>query len=150
MNEQPLKLYIFYCSTGLDADELFRSFPKPDNDTLKFIGLPCSGKADVLYLLKAFETGADGVALITCREGECRYLEGNLRAVKRADAVNALLEEIGLGKNRMTVIQLTEKGIEQVIRELEIFIDAVRRLRRPDSSRGNNEFAMKLTGNNNR
>lgn len=29
--------------------------------SIKVIGLPCSGKLDVLYVLRAFENGADGV-----------------------------------------------------------------------------------------
>ena len=47
---------------------------------LKTISLPCSGKVDIPYLLKAFETGADGVAIVTCQKNECRHFEGNLRA----------------------------------------------------------------------
>ncbi|MFC2046651.1 hydrogenase iron-sulfur subunit [Chloroflexota bacterium] len=90
-------------------------------DELKTIPLPCSGKVDILYLTKAFETGADGVAIVTCKQGECRYLEGNLRARKRAEAVNALLEEIGLGKERMVIIQVNDGGIEQIISEIEDF-----------------------------
>ena len=90
-------------------------------DELKAIPLPCSGKVDILYLTKAFETGADGVAVVTCKQGECRYLEGNLRARKRVEAVDALLEEIGLGKGRMVIIQMGDGGIEQVMREVEDF-----------------------------
>ena len=53
---------------------------------IKTISLPCSGKVDIPYLLKAFETGADGVAIVTCKKNECRHFEGNLRAHKRAEA----------------------------------------------------------------
>ena len=99
-----------------------------DNDELKTISLPCSGKIDVLYLIKAFETGADGVVVVTCRKGECRYLEGNLRARKRAEAVDALLEEIGLSRGHMAVIQLKEGGTNQLIREIEDFRAVIREL----------------------
>ena len=120
MNNQSLKIYLFCCSTSLDPVELVRSYGE-QGDELKTIPLPCSGKVDILYLTKAFETGADGVAIVTCKQGECRYLEGNLRARKRAEAVEALLEEIGLGKGRMVTIQMSDGGIEQVIREVEAF-----------------------------
>ena len=90
-------------------------------DKVKAIPLPCSGKMDILYLTKAFETGADGVAVITCKQGECRYLEGDLRARKRAEAVDALLEETGLGKGRIVIIQMKDGGIDPVIREIEDF-----------------------------
>ena len=128
MNNRPLKLYIFYCSNSLDSVELASCFSKLEEDELKIISLPCSGKVDLLYLIKAFETGADGVVVVTCVQGECRYLEGNLRAQKRAEAVNTLLEEIGLGRGRMAVIQLKEDGTEQLIRELDDFRAGIRNL----------------------
>jgi coenzyme F420-reducing hydrogenase delta subunit len=49
-------------------------------------------------ILKAFETGADGLALVTCPKNECHYLEGNLRAPKRVEEANCLLEEAGMGE----------------------------------------------------
>ena len=120
MNNQSLKIYLFCCSSSFDPGELVQGCSE-QGDELKAIPLPCSGKADILYLTKAFETGADGVAIVTCKQGECRYLEGNLRARKRAEAVDALLEEIGLGKGRMAIIQMNDGGIEQIIREVEDF-----------------------------
>lgn len=122
MNNQQLKLYIFCCSTSLDTEELAHLLSEFDGGTLKVISLPCSGKVDVLYLIKAFETGADGVVVVTCKEGECSYLEGNLRAHKRAEAVDSLLEEIGLGRGRMAVIEMKDGGPEQLIREIQDFL----------------------------
>ena len=88
---------------------------------MRVISLPCSGKLDILYLIKAFETGADGVAVMMCPEGECRYLEGNMRAKKRAEVVEELLKETGLGEGRVAVIQMDNGGIELKMRELEDF-----------------------------
>jgi len=97
-------------------------------DELKAISLPCSGKVDVPYLVKAFEKGADGVAIVMCRQNECRNLEGNMRARKRAEAVDSLLEEVGLGRGRMAVIQRKDTGMEQIIDEIEEFCTIVRDL----------------------
>ena len=118
--DKTTKIHLFCCSSNIDTDELFRRCCVNGN-TPNVIPLPCSGKADILYLTKAFETGADGVAVVTCKEGECRYMEGNLRAKKRVEAVDTLLDEIGLGKGRMIVIQLGDGGIDQVIRDIEDF-----------------------------
>jgi F420-non-reducing hydrogenase iron-sulfur subunit len=119
MNNRPVKIDLFCCSTSFDPDELGRG--NNNGDTLKVIPLPCSGKVDIRYLTKAFETGADGVAVITCKPGECHYLEGNLRAKKRVEAVDILLDEIGIGKGRVAVIQLGEGGMAQVLKEVEDF-----------------------------
>ena len=120
MNGKPLKIGVFCCATSYEQTQLMKNF-SPHGSEINVISLPCSGKLDILYLLKAFETGADGVAVMICREGECRYLEGNLRARKRAGAVEELLKESGLGNGRVAVIQMDDRGIEQAKRELEAF-----------------------------
>jgi len=66
--------------------------------------------------------------LMTCKEGDCRHLEGNLRASKRVQMVDSLLEEIGLGKGRLRVVRLTEKGIGNAKREIDQFRAAIRNL----------------------
>lgn len=114
-----MNIYIFYCSNCLDTDALRQSLGPNGNDEVKTVSLPCSGKVNLLYLLKAFEKGADGVLLVTCEPGECRFLEGNLRARKRSEAVDSMLEEIGFGKGRMRVIQKKEEAMEQIIVALE-------------------------------
>jgi F420-non-reducing hydrogenase iron-sulfur subunit len=120
-----VKIDLFCCSGSIDPAELSYG-NNGQGEELKVIPLPCSGKIDILYLTKAFETGADGVAVVTCKKGDCRYLEGNLRARRRVEAVDALLEEIGLGKGRMVMIQMGEGGVEQVKREVEDFRNRIK------------------------
>jgi coenzyme F420-reducing hydrogenase delta subunit len=104
---------IFYCSNCLDGTEFDRIAREEEGVEYTVISLPCSGKADLLYLLKAFETGADGLALVTCPKNECHYLEGNLRAPKRAQEANRLLEEMGMGRSWVTIRQ--KQGIEEIV-----------------------------------
>jgi coenzyme F420-reducing hydrogenase delta subunit len=130
MNNQELKIHVFYCTNGLEQDQAAQICSGPDRVTFKTISLPCSGKIDIPYLVKAFETGADGVAIVTCKQGECQHLEGNLRARKRAEAVESLLEEIGMGRGRMALIMLTDGGVQQAAAEIKSFIDRVRNLPR--------------------
>jgi F420-non-reducing hydrogenase iron-sulfur subunit len=127
-SNRPLKTCVFYCSNNLDARRLADLGEEVGGDTVKAIGLPCSGKVDVLYLLKALETGADGVVIVACRKKECRHFEGSLRAHKRAEAVESLLEEIGRGAGRMAVIECAQGGAGQVCNEIKQFIERVRSL----------------------
>jgi len=113
-----MKIYIFYCSNCLDTDTLRQHLSIDSPDEIMTISLPCSGKVNLLYLLKAFEKDADGLMLITCGENQCHFLEGNLRAKKRAEAVDTMLEEIGLEKGRIKVVQNND-GVEKIIPELE-------------------------------
>jgi coenzyme F420-reducing hydrogenase delta subunit len=127
MNDRTLKIYVFFCSNSLDQEPLAGICGGANGITVKTIGLPCSGKVDISYLMKAFETGADGVILITCKKNECRNSEGNLRAQKRAEAVESLLEEIGLGTGRMTVIELKD-DVNQTLGEINHFFNTIRNL----------------------
>jgi coenzyme F420-reducing hydrogenase delta subunit len=123
-----LKICAFYCSNNLDAARLADFGEEVGGATVKTIGLPCSGKVDVPYLLKALETGADGVVIVACKKKECRHFEGSLRAHKRAEAVESLLEEIGLGVGRMAVIECAQDGAGQVCGEITQFIEQIRSL----------------------
>jgi len=120
-----MKIYLFYCSASLDIDQVDTAFQQKMNGTLKMISLPCSGKVDLLYLVKAVETGADGIILVTCKKGECRFLEGNLRARRRAEELDSFLEEIGLGRGRVTVLQMTDGGMCKILEEIEAFYDRI-------------------------
>ena len=83
MNQRALKTYVFYCSNNLAAGQFAGLCHGLAGDTIKTISLPCSGKVDVPYLIKAFETGADGVAIVTCPKNECRHFEGRSQSPRR-------------------------------------------------------------------
>jgi coenzyme F420-reducing hydrogenase delta subunit len=128
-NHKKPKLSIFYCSNGFEGTEFDRIAREDEGIEYTVISLPCSGKADLLYLLKAFETGADGIALITCPKNECHHLEGNLRAPKRAEEANRLLEEAGMGPNRVTVLHMNGTGIGEIVAKLATFREQILNLR---------------------
>jgi F420-non-reducing hydrogenase iron-sulfur subunit len=68
---------------------------------VKFVRLPCTGKSDVRYFLEAFEQGADGVYVIACPIGNCHHVRGNERGLARLKRAKAILDEIGLGGERL-------------------------------------------------
>lgn len=74
---------------------------------VKVLKVPCTGRVDVIHILKAFENGADGVYLAGCLEGECHFLAGNLRAKKRVGYAKKLLDEAGIGGDRLTMYNLS-------------------------------------------
>jgi len=74
---------------------------------IKVVRVPCTGKVDLLHILKAFETGVDGVYVAGCLEGECHFLTGNLRAKKRVLYAKELLEEVGIRGERVEMFNLS-------------------------------------------
>ncbi len=94
-----------YCAYG--AADLAGSLRLQYPANLKVIKLPCSGKLDVMYILAAFERGADGVLVAGCLEGECHFQTGNLNARKRVEYVRKLIQEIGLDGRRVQMVNLS-------------------------------------------
>ena len=74
---------------------------------VKIINVPCTGRVDILHLLKAIEDGADGVYVAGCLEGDCHYLTGNLKAKKRVTYVKKVLERIGIEPERVEMFNLS-------------------------------------------
>jgi F420-non-reducing hydrogenase iron-sulfur subunit len=74
---------------------------------VKVIKVPCTGRVDVLTLLKAFESGVDGIYIAGCLEGECHFLKGNLRAKKRVKYLKELLKEVGIEPERVEMYNLS-------------------------------------------
>ncbi len=74
---------------------------------IRIVLVPCTGKVDILHILRAFEKGADGVYVVGCIEGECHYDSGNFRARKRVEQAQKLLDTIGIGGERVQMYNLS-------------------------------------------
>jgi len=74
---------------------------------IKVIQVPCTGRVDILHLLNAIEDGADGVYVAGCLEGECHYIEGNLKARRKVEYVKKTLAEIGVEPERVEMYNLS-------------------------------------------
>lgn len=70
---------------------------------VKFVRLPCTGKTDIRYILEAFEQGADGVYIVACPVGNCHHVRGNERGQRRVQRAKGILDEIGLGGERLEI-----------------------------------------------
>ncbi len=75
--------------------------------SIKIVRVPCTGKVDVIHMLRAFEKGADGVCIVGCMEGDCHFKSGNFRARKRVEQVQKLLNTVGIGGDRVQMYNLS-------------------------------------------
>lgn len=96
------KIVAFCCNwcsyAGADLAGVSR-FQYPPS--IRIIKLMCSGRVEPIFILKAFEAGADGVLVSGCHPGDCHYIDGNLSAKKRVEATLKILDLIGLGSERL-------------------------------------------------
>jgi coenzyme F420-reducing hydrogenase delta subunit len=102
------KLTLMYCINSF-SEKLSHHENAGEGVEIKFVKLPCSSMVKDVYILRAFEAGSDAVVIFVCPEGHCRYVEGNLRAKKRIAWVQNLLDEIGLGGERLTLHHVSVK-----------------------------------------
>jgi len=69
--------------------------------TTRTIRVPCSGRVNPLFILRALQNGADGVLVSGCHPGDCHYLSGNYAARRKFAVFSRLLEYVGLEKGRV-------------------------------------------------
>lgn len=84
------------------------------------ITVMCSGSISPLYILSAFNKGADGVLVSGCHPGDCHYIKGNYYARRRIALVKNLLEFVGLEPQRfqMSWVSAAEgKKYTQIIKD---------------------------------
>jgi F420-non-reducing hydrogenase iron-sulfur subunit len=104
-NNPERTLAIFYCQNVPESgEEIRQSLEKKYGKSIRLFPMPCSGRIDIVHLLRALEEFADLVYVITCPEGSCRYLEGNKRVKKRIERAKSIIESIGLEKERLNLI----------------------------------------------
>ena len=68
---------------------------------IRIIKVPCSGRIDPLFILKALHLGFDGVLVSGCHPGDCHYQTGNYRARRRMAITKKFLEYMGIDPQRI-------------------------------------------------
>ena len=84
--------------TGADLAGLSRINYPPNITPVR---VNCSGRVDPTLVLKALEAGADGVLIAGCHPGDCHYISGNMKMIRRFKLLQNLLEQFGVEKERV-------------------------------------------------
>lgn len=96
------KVVAFVCNwctyTGADLAGTSRMKQQPN---ARLIRVPCTGRIDPLFIIKAFEGGADAVLVSGCHPGDCHYNSGNFHARRRWIFFKELLEFVGIDSKRL-------------------------------------------------
>ena len=95
---------------------------------VKVIQVPCTGRVDILHILNAIEDGADGVYVAGCLEGECHFIEGNLKARKKVEYVKRTLKEIGIEPERVEMYNLSSAQGARFAEIANEMVDTIRKL----------------------
>jgi F420-non-reducing hydrogenase iron-sulfur subunit len=67
---------------------------------VRIVRVMCTGRIDPTFVLKAFQSGADGVIVAGCHPGDCHYSEGNYKTMRRVTLLRKLLSQMGIDPER--------------------------------------------------
>ena len=92
---------------------------------IRIIRVPCSGRVDPLLIVKSFQQGADGVLVAGCHPGDCHYISGNYKTLRRYHLLKNMLRQFGVEEGRFRLEWVSAgEGIrfQQVIND---FVDQI-------------------------
>ncbi len=96
------KIVAFLCNwcsyAGADLAGVSRIQYPP---TVRIIRIPCSGRMNPMYILKALANGADGVLVSGCHPGDCHYISGNYVARRKFAVLKSFLKFVGVEEERV-------------------------------------------------
>ncbi len=96
------RILAFFCNwctyTAADLAGVSRMKYAP---TTRVVRVMCSGRVDPQFVLSAFAKGADGVLIGGCHPGDCHYLEGNTKFLRRFRMLKRMLADLGIEPERL-------------------------------------------------
>lgn len=119
---EKLKLILFICNWGPHA--AFQALQEKNADfpaEVRMIRIPCTGRISKSLVFRAFEMGADGVALVGCEAGACRYGSGTIVAERNVSDIRGILDLLGLGVDRLRLATFLPEDSEGLLEFLKDF-----------------------------
>ena len=107
---------------------------------VKVIRVPCSTRVEPAFILKAFQFGADGVLILGCHPGDCHYVEGNYKTMRRLPLLKKMLAQLGVEEARVRLDWVSASEGEKYAKIVNDMTEAVRALGpfQPNNKEGNN------------
>ncbi|MBM4170439.1 MAG: hydrogenase iron-sulfur subunit [Ignavibacteria bacterium] len=115
-----------WCSySGADLAGVSRIKSAPN---VRIIRTMCSGRVDPSFIIKAFELGADGVLIAGCHFGDCHYLEGNFKTMRRIEMMKLVLKQFGIDARRLRLEWISASEAEKFSKVTFEFTEQIKTL----------------------
>jgi F420-non-reducing hydrogenase iron-sulfur subunit len=119
----------FFCNwctyTAADLAGISRMKHAPN---LRIIRVMCSGRVDPQFILDAFAKGADGVLIGGCHIGDCHYVEGNVKTLRRVQMLRRICAPMGIADARLRLEWISASEAEKVKRVVNDMVEKIRAL----------------------
>jgi F420-non-reducing hydrogenase iron-sulfur subunit len=123
------RIVAFFCNwctyTAADLAGVSRMKYAPN---IRVIRLMCSGRLDPQYVMMAFAKGADGVLIGGCHPGDCHYVEGNYKTLRRVTLLERMLHDLGVEKERFRLEWISASEGDKVKKVVNEMVEQVRAL----------------------
>ncbi len=95
---------------------------------IRVIRLMCSGRVDPQFIMDALARGADAVLIGGCHPGDCHYVEGNYKMLRRFEMLKRMLKDMGIEQERVRLEWISAAEGEKVKRVVNELTDTVKKL----------------------
>ena len=95
---------------------------------IRVIRLMCSGRVDPQFILDALARGADGVLIGGCHPGDCHYVEGNYKMLRRFQMLKRMLKDLGIEEQRVRLEWISAAEGEKVKRVVNEMVGQIQKL----------------------
>jgi F420-non-reducing hydrogenase iron-sulfur subunit len=115
-----------WCSyTGADLAGTSRIKYSP---AVRIVRVMCSGRIEPSFVLKALREGADGVLVCGCHPGDCHYLEGNYKCLRRFIMLKQVVRQLGVDPARLRLEWVSASEGDHFAKLADAFTEQVRQL----------------------
>ncbi len=95
---------------------------------IRIIRIPCSGRVDPMFILRALQNGVDGVLVSGCHPGDCHYQSGNFHARRKFAVINRLLKYVGIEPERVQFSWVAASEGPKMAQVIKEFVEGVRKV----------------------
>ncbi|KJS22129.1 MAG: methyl-viologen-reducing hydrogenase subunit delta [Clostridiaceae bacterium BRH_c20a] len=95
---------------------------------IRIVKVMCSGRVEPTLILKAFQEGADGVLISGCHPGDCHYVDGNIKTLRRTPLVARLLTQIGIEPERFKQVWVSASEGERFGKIVEQMVEDIKKV----------------------
>lgn len=88
----------------------------------------CSGRIEPGYVLTAFNEGADGVFIGGCHPGDCHYITGNYKTLRRIKMLKKMLPQLGIEPERLCLEWISAAESQKFAEKMREFVEIIRKL----------------------
>lgn len=95
---------------------------------VRLVRVMCSGRVDPAFVLRALQDGADGVLVAGCHPGDCHYINGNHKTMRRWPVLQTMLAQLGVESERVRLAWISASEGDVFVRVVNEMTEQVRAL----------------------